>query len=130
MAHFVELDENNVVINVVYVNNEDCLDENGNESEESGINHLLTHHGENRIWKQTSYNHNIRHRYAYRGGTYDPDLDVFLYPKPYTSWVLNGETYEWDAPVPKPIPTEDMITNNQDYVWNEDSLNWSIHTFN
>jgi hypothetical protein len=126
MAHYAELNENNEVINVIVVNNEDCLDENGVETEEAGIEHLLKHHGENRIWKKTSYNNNIRYRYAYIGGTYDPDLDVFLYPKPAPSWVLNHENYHWEAPIPEPELTEEQINNGQEYFWNEDILNWQL----
>jgi hypothetical protein len=126
MAHFAELNENNEVINVIVVNTEDCLDENGIEIEEVGINYLLKHHGEGRIWKKTSYNNNIRCRYAYIGGTYDQDLDVFLYPKPFPSWILNLENYLWRPPVSEPELTEEQIINRQEYIWNEDIVNWQL----
>jgi hypothetical protein len=38
MAHFAQLDENNIVISVVVINNEDCVDADGNESESVGVN--------------------------------------------------------------------------------------------
>lgn len=133
MAHFAELDENNVVINVIVVNNSDCLDENGNESEEVAVDFLLKTHGENRIWKQTSYNSNMRRRYAFIGGTYNSDLDIFLNPKPFPSWILNETIGDWDPPVPYPDLTEEEINtmreNNQYYDWNEDIVNWQIYTF-
>ena len=36
------------------------------------------------------------------GGTYDENLNAFIGPKPYPSWILNEETCEWESPVPKP----------------------------
>lgn len=130
MAHFAQLDKNNIVINVIVVNDEDCIDENNCENEEVAINYLKESIGENTIWKQTSYNHRIRFRYAHIGGTYDSEYDVFLYPKPYPSWILNLETYDWNAIVSKPQLTEEQINNSQEYIWNESILNWQLHTFN
>jgi len=82
MAHFAELDQDNTVINVFVVNNDDILDENGNESEEIGIQFLTSFLGSNKKFKQTSYNDNFRVRYACIGGTYDEQRDAFIYPKP------------------------------------------------
>lgn len=79
MAHFACIDENNVVTNVIVVANFDCLDENGNESEEVGAAYC------NRLlggkWIQTSYNNNIRGIYAGIGFTYDEDKDIFFAPE-------------------------------------------------
>lgn len=125
MAHFAELDENNVVIYVAYVNNEDCLDEFGNESEEVGIAHLHKHNGADRIWKQTSYNRNFRGEYAGIGFTYNEQLDVFLSPKPYPSWVLNELTKNWESPIgDHPELTEQEILGGVYYLWDEESLQW------
>lgn len=123
MAHFVELDENNIVKRVLVVNNSDILDQNGQEQESVGVAFLQRLFGENTIWKQTSYNNNIRNKYAGMGDTYREDLDVFIPPSPYPSWTLNETTFQWDPPVPKPddIITETTITT---YVWNEDTLTW------
>lgn len=123
MAHFAELDENNVVINVIVVNDCDCHDDNGIENEEIGCENLCKMHGENKIWKQTSYNNNIRHRYAYIGGTYSPEYDVFLLPKPYPSWVLNTDNYNWEAPIGMP---SDWYENDSNYLWDEDNQVWKI----
>jgi len=78
MAHFAEIDENNVVLRVIVVSNDDCKDENGNESEAVGAafcNRLL-----GGVWKQTSYNANFRGVYAGIGYTYNAEFDVFVPP--------------------------------------------------
>lgn len=77
MAHFARLDENNIVIQVIVISNEDILDENGNESEEKGIDFCRNLIGLDTIWKQTSYNKNFRGRFAGIGMTYDPEKDLF-----------------------------------------------------
>ena len=102
MAHFAQLDENNVVVTVVVINNEDCLDENGNESEEKGIEYCQSLFSG--TWIQTSYNANFRYNYASIGGTYDEVNDAFIPPMPpippieleTRQWVLNNETFRWE----------------------------------
>jgi hypothetical protein len=94
MAHFAELDENNVVINVIVVHNNELLDENGNESEQKGIDFCVAHYGGN--WVQTSYNGNFRKNYASIGMFYDPMRDAFIAPKPDEFWILNEETCQWE----------------------------------
>jgi len=79
MAHFAQLDENNVVTQVIVVSNNDILDDNGQESETKGIEfckNLLG--GDN--WIQTSFNGNFRGMYAGIGFTYDSVNDVFVNP--------------------------------------------------
>ena len=66
---------------------------------------------------QTSYNGNIRKRYAGVGYTYRTDLDAFITPKPYPSWTLDIDTADWKAP--KPMPTDGKM-----YSWDEDAQNW------
>ena len=76
MAHFARL-ENNIVREVIVVNNEVLLDENGIEQESIGAQFCAdTFGGE---WKQTSYNGNFRGIYAGAGMTYDPINDIFTY---------------------------------------------------
>lgn len=80
-------------------------------------------------WVQTSYNtlageHKLdgtplRKNYAGIGYTYDKVRDAFIPPKPYTSWVLNEDTCQWNAPVAYP-------TDGKDYIWNEETLNWKL----
>jgi len=115
MAHFAELNESNIVIRVIVVRNEDILNSNGNESEEVGINYCVNLLGGQ--WIQTSYNENIRKNYATTGFKYDLNLDAFIAPKPFDSWVLNEESARWNAPV-------EMPQNENRYKWDEESLNW------
>lgn len=114
MAHFAQLDENNVVTQVIVVGNRDCADANGVEKESIGIAFCERLFGGN--WVQTSYNASIRKNYAGIGYTYNADLDAFVPPKPFASWVLNEETAQWNAPVP--MPEEGMWT------WDEDTTSW------
>lgn len=117
MAHFAQLDENNIVINVVVINNDDILDESGKESEEVGIKFCQSLFGGG-TWLQTSYNGKIRKHYAGLGYKYDKELDAFIGPKPYPSWVLN-ENVDWVPPIPMPPPKEGFV-----YDWNEETLSW------
>ena len=78
MAHFAKLDENNKVIEVIVVSNQDILDENGNESEEIGIEFCRMIQGSNTNWRQTSYNNTFRCRYAGIGMYYDEINDEFI----------------------------------------------------
>ena len=93
MAHFAELDENNVVLRVVVIGNADTSDANGVEKEHIGAAFCEKLFGG--TWKQTSYNGNMRKRYAGIGYTYNAELDAFIPPTPYASWTLNSETAVW-----------------------------------
>lgn len=115
MAHFAQLDENNVVINVIVIANVDMSDENGNEVESIGAAFCQNLLGGR--WIQTSYNGNFRKRYALIDSTYDETLDAFILPKPHPSWSLNTETANWQAPTPKP-------TDGKPYKWDEETLSW------
>ena len=79
MAHFAQLDKNNVVTQVIVVHNNELL-ENGVESEAKGIAFCRSLFGADTRWVQTSYNGNFRGVYAGIGYTYDADKDVFVAP--------------------------------------------------
>lgn len=115
MAHFAELDQNNVVLRVIVVSNKDTSDANGVEKENIGVAFCERLFGGK--WVQTSYNGNFRKRYAGIGYTYRPDIDAFITTSPYPSWTLNLETAEWEAPVPKP-------NDGKYYVWSEEMQAW------
>jgi len=114
MAHFARIDENNVVTQVVVVANKDTSDADGVEKEHIGAAFLESVLGG--TWKQTSYNGNIRKNYAGIGYTYDADIDAFVPPKPYPSWVLDADA-QWQAPVPMP-------DDGEMYSWDEDTQSW------
>lgn len=118
MAHFAELDANNVVKRVVVVSNSEITDGNGNEIENTGILYCQRLYGDDTRWKQTSYNSNMRKRHAGIGMIYNEELNAFIRPKPYTSWTLNSDTAEWDPPVPRPE------SETEKYAWNEENQSW------
>ena len=129
MAHYAELNENNEVIYVVYMDNEIITDENENEVEELGVTHLHTHHGSHRRWVRTSYGSNFRNKYAGLGDTYREDLDMFIAPQPFSSWTLNETTGQWEAPIAQPELTEEQInseTHFYSYSWNEETQSWDL----
>jgi hypothetical protein len=84
MAHFAQLDENNIVINVIVVHNNELIDDDGIESEWKGIEFCIKHFGGR--WVQTSYNATFRGVYAGIGYTYDETLDEFVAPIVETEW--------------------------------------------
>ena len=114
MAHFAKIDENNIVTQVVVVDNKDTSDASGVEKEHIGAAHLEKILGG--TWKQTSYNGNMRKNYAGIGYTYRADIDAFVPPQPFASWVLNGQA-QWEAPTPMP-------TDGKMYSWDEETTNW------
>ncbi len=121
MAHFAQINENNLVTQVIVVDNNDILDEQGNELESIGIQFCTDLLGGD--WKQTSYNNNIRYNYAGIGFTYDGDRDAFIAPQPYPSWTLNEDTCQWDSPVPYPTVSEG---SEEFYKWDEETTSWLL----
>lgn len=117
MAHFAQLDTNNIVLNVIVVNNEVLVDTNGQENEDIGVSFCKSLFGSDTIWKQTSYNSTFRKNFASKGFIYDSEKDAFIPPKPYESWTLNETTYLWDPPVPMP-------NDGTHYTWNEGEQIW------
>jgi hypothetical protein len=116
MAHFAQLDENNVVTQVIVVANEELLLD-GVENETKGIMFCKSLLGDDTRWVQTSYNGNIRKNYAGIGYTYDPVADHFFAPQPFPSWTLDADA-KWQPPVPFPTETGKFFT------WDEPSLSW------
>lgn len=119
MAHFAQLDENNVVVNVVVIANKDTADESGEEKEYIGVAYCERLFGGR--WVQTSYNRTFRKHFAGIGSTYDEQRDAFIPPKPFPSWVLNEDTCLWDPPIPKMPPDE-----NVEHAWDEATLSWVV----
>ena len=128
MAHFAKLDENNIVTQVIVVDNKDITDPfTGQEDEILGIAFCKKLLGGN--WVQTSYNSNMRVRYAGIGYTYNRALDAFVAPKPFESWVLNNETADWESPVgPAPELTEEETEAGSRYEWDEENTQWNLVT--
>ena len=121
MAHFAELDGNNIVKRVVVVGNDvetaaGPLGENDMhvDGETWCVNFFK---GGN--WKQTSYNSNFRKQYCGKGYTFDSAKDKFISPQPYDSWALDGND-DWQAPVTYPTDTTDKRIS-----WDEDNQKWT-----
>jgi hypothetical protein len=121
MAYFAKLGTGNIVENIISINNTIITNSNGIEQEQLGVDFINNLYGTNDIWKQTSYNNNIRKNYAGIGFTYDSQRDAFIPPKPFNSWVLNETTCIWEAPIPKP-------DNENQYTWNEETQSWTLQT--
>ena len=119
MAHFAQLDANNVVTNVIVVGDQNCLGDGGIESEQVGIDFCRNTFGADTRWAQTSITNRIRKNYASIGYTFDIQRDAFIPPQTYPSWVLNEDTCRWDAPVEKPEDTEQIV-----YEWDEVTQSW------
>jgi hypothetical protein len=123
MAYFAKLGTGNIVEKVISINNAVITDANGVEQEQLGNDFINKLYNTRDVWKQTSYNNNIRKNFAGIGYQYDQTRDAFIPPKPFNSWILNEQTCLWEAPVAMPI-TE--LEENQYYSWNESIINWEI----
>ena len=77
MAHFAELDDDNIVIRVICIKNDILLDANNIENEQKGCDFLAQTFGGR--WIQTSYNNNFRGLFAGEGMKYDKEKDVFTH---------------------------------------------------
>ena len=125
MAHWAELDENNIVTRVL-------VGDNNDPAGDEGYQWLLDNLGG--TWVKTSYNAvggkrrnpetgevteeaGFRKNYAGIGYTFDAGRDAFIPPKPFNSWVLNEDTCLWDAPTPYPA-------DGKMYRWDEDTTAW------
>ena len=117
MAHWAEIDENNVVVKVLVGDNNDP---NGDE----GYQWLIDNLGGR--WIKTSYNTvngvhaqggtPLRWTYAGIGYKYDEALDSFIPPVPYVGWLFDVATMSWVAPRPKP--------DSGFWEWNNDIADW------
>ena len=120
MAHFAILDNLHKVTQVVVVNNEVITDGDGVEQEQLGVDFLTGLYGSGN-YKQTSFNNNFRKNYAGIGFTYDSTKDAFIASRPYPSWILNEDTYKYEAPVTYP-------DDGKAYIWDESITNWKEGT--
>jgi hypothetical protein len=125
MAHFAELDINNIVIRVLSACNQDIANNGGELSEQAAIHfQSLNNFSPNGVkWVQTSYNNNFRKKYAGVGMKYDSNLDMFIIQQPYPSWTLDSSG-DWLAPVA--YPTIITYGENKLYIinWDENNLRW------
>ena len=116
MAHFAQIDENNIVQQIIVVDNKNCENLEFPTSEPIGQK-FISSIGLEGNWKQTSYNSTFRKRYAGLNDVYDESRDAFIPEKPYASWSLNETSCLWKAPIERP-------DDGKKYIWNEDVINW------
>jgi len=120
MAHFAKLGIGNIIERVEVVSNDIAT------TEQAGVDFLNNLYGTRDVWKQTSYNGNIRKNFAGIGYSYDQTRDAFIPKKPYNSWILNETTCQWEAPIPMPELTQEQIDNDAGYKWNETNQTWDL----
>lgn len=121
MAHYAFLDKNNIVTQVIVGKNEG---EDGIDWEQYYGAKRTSYNTRGGIYYDPNTNQPaedqtkaFRKNYAGIGYTYDPLRDAFIPPKPYESWILNGQSCLWQAPVP--YPNDNLI-----YDWDEETLSW------
>lgn len=124
MAHFAKIKDG--IVTEVIVASQETID--------SGL------FGDPSSWLKTSYNTRggvyyvpnsyppvadpdqskaFRKNYAGIGFKYDAELDAFIPPQPYPSWILNTTTGLWNAPTPRP-------NDGKFYVWDEATVSWIL----
>jgi hypothetical protein len=143
MAHFAQLDENNVVTQVIVVGNSDTADVNGVESENIGVAFCQSLLGAETNWKQTSYNGNMRGNYAGIGMKYMSGVatlgvgstDVFISEQPHASWTISTTEARWVSPLgDAPALTDDQREAGSYYTWDEsayqadNTTGWTLTT--
>jgi len=121
MAHFAELDSNNVVTRVIVVANdvETAAGPLGANDMHVDGETWCVNFFKGGTWKQTSYNNNFRKQYAGKGYTFDSAKDKFISPQPHASWALDGND-DWQAPVTYPTDTTDKFIS-----WDEENQKWT-----
>lgn len=110
MAHFAEIDSNNIVLRVLVV---------PDSEQHRGQEYLADNLGLGGRWIQTSYNGNLRKMFAGQGYVYNEELDIFLPPKPFSSWTIDAVKGEWVAPVPRPEEEQGKAL-----IWIEETQEW------
>ena len=142
MAHFAQLDGNNIVTQVIVVGNSDTADVNGVESESIGVAFCQSLLGAETNWKQTSYNGNMRGNYAGIGMKYMTGVatlgvgstDVFISEQPHASWTISTTEARWEAPLTEPTLTDEQRAAGSYYAWDEsayqadNSTGWTLTT--
>ena len=102
MVHYAEINpQTNVVLRVIV-----CESKEWCESRLGGT------------WVRTYYSTPGKN-FAGQGFVYYPEAENFSAPQPYPSWILNTETYVWEAPEPRP-------DDGERYSWDEETTSWVV----
>lgn len=119
MPYFAQLDDALTVTQVIVINDETLGKISFPESETVGVAFCQSLFGLHTNWKQTSYDASFRKNFAGIGYSYNPALDAFIAPSPYSSWILDLATCQWFAPVPYP-------SDGKSYAWDETVSSWIL----
>jgi len=130
MGHYAFIEDNNMVTEVIVGRDESEIVD--------GVSDWEAHYSDFRgqVCLRTSYNtyggihytdgepsedqgKAFRFNHAGIGFTYDANLDAFIPPQPFASWVLNENTCLWEAPFPFP-------DDGLNYYWDEKNQNWEL----
>ena len=132
----IGINSQNIVEDVFVIHDNECLDDDGNESEIVGARFCIRHFGSG-TYLQTSYNtfaggYNgegtpLRKNYAGIGFVYDLTKDAFYESQPFASWKLNDSTCLWEAPLAYPDDGEQYRWDENDYQA-DNSEGWVLLT--
>ena len=140
MAHFAKINETNEVLTVLYIEDKYVQNDDGVETESVGQAYLEANNNwPANQWIQTSYNtYNNTHKlggtpfrgnYANIGYTWDSENEIFIRPKPYSSWTKNLTTADWESPAEvQPTLTTEEREAGEYYQWNDTDLTWDLIT--
>jgi|TARA_B100001094_G_C18131979_1_gene772802 hypothetical protein len=144
MANFAEINSDNVVIDIVFIDNENITPDENNTEEQKGIAFLKKLFGSERTFVQCSYgtvknkyyvvnaetgeytyDENLQHKKFRKNmpqpnSIWDPGRDCFYEPRMYDSWIFNENTGCYEAPIPYPSDLDHV------YEWDEVNQQWII----
>ena len=130
MAHFAEIDSNNIVLRVVVIDNNDVNANGGDQSLTAAkAVEKIVPFSSGVKWVQTSYNNNFRKQYAGIGYTFDSTKNKFISPQPFASWSLDAND-DWQAPVAYPTvttygaPNDNGVSPRYNISWDEAGQRW------
>jgi hypothetical protein len=102
MIYFAKIDNDNKVVQITVMKE---------EYKHTAIEWLSSNLGGK--WIESKKNNEAK-----INSVYNEELDAFINPKPYNSWVLNLNTFNWDPPISHPM--------DDSYRWNEEELKWEL----
>ena len=123
MAILAKLDGSNNVVNIENLDDWRATDDDGNLSEATARNHL-NKTGAN-VDEYKLYLPETHINKPSMGGTYDSENDKFIQPKPFSSWILNTSTWQWNPPTSAPYPSDSVENGGTErYFWNDADQSW------
>lgn len=117
MAHFAQVDENNIVVNVIVVPDSNAPDPPSDTSQALGREFIANTLRLPGTWIQCSWGSKYRGTYPSPGFIYHPENDIFSGPKPFASWTWDSAEATWVPPIPYP-------EDDNEYYWNEEDQQW------